>query len=41
MVSGQATHFHSWAQLKGFIEQVLSGTLAEPSETTPPARRKR
>ena len=30
VVSGQATHFASWAELVAFIEQVLAEEEAEP-----------
>ncbi len=30
LVSGQATHFASWAELEAFIEQVLARTEDKP-----------
>ena len=30
MVSGQATHFHSWVELQAFIEQVLAKVEEKP-----------
>jgi hypothetical protein len=37
LVSGQATHFHSWEQRMQFIEQVLTGDAQDQSQPGQPA----